>query len=304
MDKWLMTYGLFPVTNAAQAVTLVDDFKFAMSVAEMKVGKGLCLMSQLEALSRFGTDSVATKYLINLFDYTLGDWNGSNAVEAKLGSVSKNLEFDKKKAFFVNLRPYVNMGFKDDAAHDKKGGWTDQGPKKDMRNIPTGKVLLKGVDFDIIKPEKNGGKSCIVLAGPSASRTKDFLPSKIKNIIVGEKAKKLFFLIAGAWIPVSQRKVAEIDVYYGGGKTQILFSSQTFDIVSSKNIADWGRPGKEIPDATPGWIGPMGNNAAKEVVVYIAEWTNPDPDRVIESISFKSTGMGVPILIAVTGEKL
>ncbi len=303
-DKWFITYGVFPVTHAAQAITLVDDFKFAMSIAEMKIGKGLCLMSQLEALSRFGRDSVATKYLVNLFDYTLGDWNGANAVKAKLGNVSKNLEFDKKKAFFVNLRPYANMGFKDDVAHDKKGGWTDQGPKKDMRNIPTGKVSMKGVEFDIIKPDKNNGKSCIVLAGPGASRTKDFLPSKVKNIIVGKKAKKLFFLIAGAWIPVSKRKVAEVDVYFGDGKTQILFSSQTFDIVSSKNIAEWTRPGKEIPEAAAGWIGPMGNEAAKEVAVYIAEWTNPDPDRVIESINFKSTGIAVPIFIAVTGEGL
>ncbi len=304
MDKWFITYGIFPMTCAAQAFTIVDDFKLTMSIAEMKIGKGLCLMSQLEALSRFGTDSAATKYLVNLFDYTLGDWNGSNAVKAKLGKISKNLKFDKKSAFFVNLRPYANMGFKDDVAHDKKGGWTDQGPKKDMRNIPTGNVTLKGVDFDIIKPEQNDGKSCIVLSGPEASRTSDYLPSKVENIKVGKRLKKMFFLIAGAWTPVTPKKVAEIEAFYGGGKSQVLFTTQNLDIVSSKNIADWGRPGKKLPGATTGWIGPMGNEVSKEVVIYIVEWINPDPARVVEKISFKSMGITVPILIAVTGEEL
>jgi len=308
MSKWFVTYGLFPLTGAAQAVIQQNNYKLGASVAEMKIGNGLCLMSQLEALDRFGMDSVATKFLVNLCDYTLNDWTGTNAAETKLAKESDGdariLEFDKTNAFFVDIRPYADMGFKDDVARDGKGGWTDQGPKKDMRNIPTGKVSLRGVDFDVIDPEKNNGKSCVVLAGPDYSPT-GFLPKAVENIKIGKRVKKLYFLVAGAYIPVRQRKVAAFEIMYGAGvgHAQVLFSSITLDVIGGENIDDWMTENRrDLAEAVTGWIGASG--AGYAVGSYLIEWVNPEPARVVVGINFRSTGVGVPILIAVTGEEL
>ncbi len=58
--------------------------KFGMLIAEIKIGKGVLLVSQVEALEKYGVDSVATKYLHNLFEYTLGKgWDGSHATELR-----------------------------------------------------------------------------------------------------------------------------------------------------------------------------------------------------------------------------
>jgi len=48
---------------------------FGMLIAEIKVGKGVLMLSQVEAVDLYGIDAVATKYLHNLFAYTLaGPW--------------------------------------------------------------------------------------------------------------------------------------------------------------------------------------------------------------------------------------
>ncbi len=305
MDKWFVSSAIVPLSGAGQSVIQLNNYKLGSGIAEMRIGKGLCLISQLEALNRFGTDSVATKYLINLFEYVLNDWSGDHAAETQLAgddASAKKLEFMRDKAFFVDLKPYVNMGFKDEAARDGKGGWTDQGPIKDMRNIPTGTISIKGVDFEIINPEENNGKSCVVLAGPIQSRT-DFLPRSVKNIKIGRQLKKLFLLVSGAYVPKSEVKVADLEFIYGEsvGAAQVLFTSQTLDLISGKNIYDWSIE-KELPEAVSGWIGPQGSEGMNECATYSIEWVNPEPERIIQSVNFNSTGMGVPILLAITGE--
>jgi hypothetical protein len=54
--------------------------RFGMLIAEIRIGKGLLMLSQVEAMQRYGIDSVATQYLHNLFGYVLGDaWDGRHA---------------------------------------------------------------------------------------------------------------------------------------------------------------------------------------------------------------------------------
>jgi len=56
--------------------------RFGMVAAEIKIGKGLLFLSQVEAMHLYGFDSVATKYLQNLFTYTLGEeWTGKCAAQ-------------------------------------------------------------------------------------------------------------------------------------------------------------------------------------------------------------------------------
>jgi len=63
----------------------------------------------------------------------------------------------------LDLSKAANMGFADEIAGDGKGGWTDQGSLNDLREFTLrGLNKLQYVDFYIIDPEENDGKSCIV----------------------------------------------------------------------------------------------------------------------------------------------
>ena len=65
----------------------------------------------------------------------------------------------------LDLSKAVNMGFTDKVDSDGKGGWTDQGPSNDLRMLPAGKMVLKGVPFQIADEKKSGHPGAIVVAG-------------------------------------------------------------------------------------------------------------------------------------------
>jgi beta-galactosidase len=303
----LFHYTLVPTNLGALAVDLVSPSKFGMPVGEYKFDKGKVLLTQFEALHRFDRDSVATKYLVNLFDYTLGDWDCNLAFTAKLPKKTKKLADFKtnlKKLFFIDLKPFANMGFTDKVGRDGKGGWTDNGPDKDMRNLPVGRQILRGVPFNIIDPAKNHNKSCVVLRGSKVSRT-DFLPNEVKNIRLDKRVKKLYFLVAADWTP-SQGKQGEISVAYSNVGMGMFFS-QDIPLIAGKNIANW-KVDFDTPDpqfSVPGWVGETGRTASykKSARTYIIEWENPDPQRPLLYFSVRSLEKAAIIILAVTGEE-
>lgn len=88
LRQWTAPYGrmfshlAFPLSEGVVLAGGTSDtgrkgpdqgIRFGMLVAEIKVGKGVVLVSQLDALELYGTDSVATRYLRNLFAYALSD---------------------------------------------------------------------------------------------------------------------------------------------------------------------------------------------------------------------------------------
>jgi hypothetical protein len=68
----------------------------------------------------------------------------------------------------ADLRPVMNVGWRDDIEGDRKGGWTDQGDN-DLRSFPTGLQYFCGIPFEIVSPDGNRGLSVLVLGG--AART-------------------------------------------------------------------------------------------------------------------------------------
>jgi hypothetical protein len=57
-------------------VTGTEKFKFGMVVAECREGEGICLLSQVIAVSRYDIDPVARKYLNQLLTYAASDSSG------------------------------------------------------------------------------------------------------------------------------------------------------------------------------------------------------------------------------------
>lgn len=190
----------------------------------------------------------------------------------------------------INLVPYANMGFKDEVADDGKGGWTDQG-LNDLRWFKSGRLLCDGVPFEIIDPERNDNRSCLVLRG----KERPSFPSQINGIRVNEKIGRLYFLHAAGWAEEGSGKIGRAVINYQGRRQEgIRFSS-------GRNIGDWWAPGN-LPEARLGWTGR--NPVSGKIGVWVYAWDNPYPDERIDSIDLVSAGTGgVYGLIALTGEK-
>ncbi|HBE01589.1 MAG TPA: hypothetical protein DC049_03825, partial [Spirochaetia bacterium] len=199
-------------------------------------------------------------------------------------------EIDPVYAFSIDLRKYVNMGFKDDIPNDGKGGWSDQGKENDMYCIPVGKQNFYGVPYDIIDPEMNGGKSAIILKGGD----RKFFPLEAKDIPVNKKAAALYFLHSAAWAHSKGTMFKYVVKYNNGEKTEIPVNRYS-------DVDDWWKPsddrmtGKEVKIA---WLG---NNLSSEVGLFTFVWKNPDPDTEIKSIDIISDGHAVPMVVAITG---
>lgn len=199
-----------------------------------------------------------------------------------------------EKAFQVNLRPFVNMAFKDDEPANGKGGWTDQG-RNDMRYFPVGPRRFQGVPFDVIVPEENDNRSCLTMRFMSPE-----LKAKVENegIPVKQKAKRLFIMHSSAWTPNDGRSVGDYTAHYADG------TQETFGAHCVKHLRDWWTPTK--PDSEDGhiaWIGKLAYEGwGAEVAMFMMAWNNPHPDKEIERITMVGRHPHY-VLVAISGEK-
>ena len=121
----------------------------------------------------------------------------------------------------IDLRSSSNMGFRDEVAMDGKGGWTDQG-NNDLRLLPLGRQKFCGVEFNIIDPSANGGKSCIVLRG--AERPAFPLSAEVAT---NAKGKFLYLLHAAAFSAAGKKKCGDIKITYADGSSERLIIDWT-----------------------------------------------------------------------------
>ena len=197
------------------------------------------------------------------------------SVYAELKEVSEEVYSELGQTFTpLDLKPYANMAFADDVAGDGKGGWTDQGAINDMRNFNLrGRVQLSGVDFDIIDPDKNGGKSVITLRGQNLETL-----SNIAEVPVNQKAAGVYILHSAAWV-VSN--VATYSFVYEDG------SQYDVPIRNNKEIFNfWGTGSSET--CLTAWSGSNASTATVSLYMYAME--NPYPDKTISKLIFKTTG--------------
>ena len=183
----------------------------------------------------------------------------------------------------LDLRPIVNMDWKDDKEGDGKGGWTDQGDN-DMRNVVPGVQTLLGVPFDLIDASKNNDhavltlKSSNFLAGPASA-----------EIPVNAKAASIYFLHASAW---TSGQMATYIVQYDDN------TSEKIPIRAGQEINDWWSP----QNGTSCRVALHVPNAKFDDLGLLAfGWNNPHPEKTITKIQFQSAlTPGVVVLTAVT----
>lgn len=214
--------------------------------------------------------------------------------------MSRNDEYaaSQDRCRVIELAPYATTSFRDEKNGDRKGGWTDQG-ENDFRSVKTGMVTAAGIPFHIIDPEKNNGKSCIVLCGSA----RPYFPEAVHGIRAEGYFSRLFFLHTSAW--GNNGVCAYYRIHYAD------HSRIDYPVAGQENIADWwfvwGLPKAKL--------GIQGGNNRRSGTTFVAEWINPNPEKKIVAIDFLSarayhrehinylpTKESVPILLAITGE--
>ncbi|BCM92985.1 hypothetical protein IAD21_04870 [Abditibacteriota bacterium] len=264
-------------------------------VGEIAQGKGTIVLNETRNLD-YSVRKMAivfTTLIENLGGRFTADGIQSNAVE-------------QRWAFSpIPLDKFVNWPLKDDPAGRR--GWHQQGADKDFRMFPKGLQNLKGVDYQLVDPDKLNDNGVIALADTVNA---DVHPREVKGIPVHRKADRLYFLHTSAWgVPHFTYRV-----YFTKARKEWIpgMPNPYIDVeVKDENIGDqWGVEKYSNGDAFKGgatvaWSGQ--NAGAKgygvQVGVWQMIWDNPRPEDEIESIDILSpgtSGSGEVFVFAIT----
>ena len=131
----------------------------------------------------------------------------------------------------VDLRPYANRGFADEKAGDGKGGWSDQGPEEDLHGIDPALVSFGGMEFTLIDPASNGGKSVLTFD----SR---FCRTSLKEVKIPFRKpyprQKFFYLLhTSCWTPKKGTAIGSIRFHFADGL------NSEYEIVAGRDVLDW-----------------------------------------------------------------
>ena len=182
----------------------------------------------------------------------------------------------------LDLGRAANRGFRDDVADDGKGGWNDQGPQNDLRMFRPGDYRFFGIEFRVLDPEKNGGRSCIVLNG--AKRT-CFLDSA--SIDVSARGRWLYLLHANAFTG-SYANSGYISVQFADGSMQEIPVRNKIDVGNWWGGIDW-------PNAPIVW---KSANSSSVVGLYMTGFELKRDDPV--KITFRKGEYPVWMIVAAT----
>ena len=225
-------------------------------------------------------------------DVDLQTQPGEHAEVAQAALPVDAAKFDWKN---VDLSGVANRALVDEKADDGQGGWTDQGPQADMRNLPTGDQTFKGVRYTILPAEK---PACVVLKSPARPQS-DKLPESV-DIPVNAKAGLISFLHSSAWLMADVENWRYV-IQYADGKEEVV------KIVGRKHVADWTNSTFKDEDfnqdPATGWTRTavtVNTSRFPNVNLYATIWKNPRPDAEIKMIKMISAKAGVPVLVAVS----
>ena len=180
----------------------------------------------------------------------------------------------------LDLRPAMNMGFRDDHPDDRRGGWTDQGRNNDLSALEPGRKSCSNVSFEVIDPEKNGGKSCIVLRG--AQRL--YFPGRAElSFDPARKGNFLYLLHAVAW--PKEGEIGRIVCTFADGSVQNL------PVRCGTEVGNFWKP-YPLPRASVGW---RGQNDISSIGLYVTRF--PLKGTALRKLAFESAGRSVWMIV-------
>ncbi len=197
--------------------------------------------------------------------------------EISEASLDLGIQLEGYKIIPLDLTGAANSGFTDETDSDRKGGWTDQGAENDLRMLSAGRVNLNGVEFTIIDPAKNGGKSCIMLAGPARgyfAKRAEAVQSK------PAQGNYLYLLHALAW-PSDRKEIGKVTVNYTDGTHTVI------PVTGNVDVGNWWAP-TGLENGEVAWTG---ENKSAYVGLYRSSY--PIENKPIKSLVFDSSNRSV-----------
>jgi hypothetical protein len=186
----------------------------------------------------------------------------------------------------ISLKDVANTGRSDGAPDDGRGGFIDAG-MHDLFALPAGALAAGNVAFNIPALGDNGAATCVVLRG----KQRPGLPAQAGPIAVGRKVKALLFLQAASWADIpAQEPCLTYSISYDDGQTTDVLMRAGVD------VGNFDQPA-EYANYKQAWKGSDG--FSQPVAVGYARWSNPRPEVAVKSLTIRSAGNGVPIVLAI-----
>ncbi len=252
---------------------------FGMVVAEFRLGKGACLLSQLKVTANYRTDSAARAFGYNLLRYALATAWPTDDVPTLAGDTGKALDrpvLTRDKALFLRFGKRRNRTLADSDGQ----GW--MGLREGIRDLPTG-VNLFGTT--LFRTETNA-----IVLGRSSKQPQIQFPTTTQRFWIGKRLKRLYFLHTAAWVTAKEGEpLITYTIEYSDGQ------KAEFPARNRVDIADWHRPTSH-KNAERVWVSGKGKG------VYAAVWENPNPKRKIAWLGLAAANKGFVGVLAITGE--
>ena len=166
-------------------------------------------------------------------------------------------------------------------------------PEIDLRYVPAGRQVLSGVEFDIIDPAANNGKSILMLGRPfpGITHSKDAagVSETAGPIPVGRKIASFAFL----------RTRWQATLCFNNWRDgwlrptcRVVYDDDTWLPVDSYWACDpqdyWNVNYTVAPFERMGWLGNCPDGSF--VRLGVVEWVNPYPSKVVKSLDFFTPG--------------
>ncbi len=165
---------------------------------------------------------------------------------------------------------------------DEKG-WILKGPDTDLSALPRGDVRVGSYRFLV---------SGAVMTKGSRGAASD-LPARV-TLEVGAKADALAFLHTTGWShPTVRDRVGAYEITYDDG------TKLTVPLEYGRHIRAWTEPVPTSMIAEPAWRGQTKDGLDVAVSTFV--WTNPNPGKVVRSVTVVSDGKAAnPTLLGLT----
>lgn len=208
----------------------------------------------------------------------------------KQAKLNLALSFESYRSTPIPLTDVSNMGFRDEKAEDRTGGWTDQGPENDLRMFLVGRQNFAGLPFEIVDPTKNNGKSCVVLKGSA----RPYFPESAEIVLkTPVKGKYLYLLHGVAW--PAQKGAAVGSVQIESAKAQFVDKEiMTHEVVCGRDVENFWNPVR-LDNGIIAW---KASNQSSNVGLYVSRFElgeNP-----VSKITLKSYGRSVWMIAGIT----
>lgn len=243
---------------------------------------------------------------VKSYDLHLGFVPGDASCQATLDITAR---YDAYHSQPLSLRGVANRGVRDEIAGDHKGGWTDQGPDNDLSPLKSGHLNAARVNFEVIDPAGNDGRSVLVLgqveqkveadageaveaADPDPVKKRD---TKLDSATVHLDSKSaaahyrnIYLLHAAANPPAPPQAVGTILVRYADG------SETRSEVVNKRDIGSWVNPASAV-NASTGWTS---ENPTANIGLYVSRF--PVEEKPISTITFEQSGVAPWMIVGLS----